>query len=376
MPDVLQFIEHGTLNLVAQAEQIGHMASTLSNSILDNYHHLGDAASITDGLHYDPSLKPYEVSADGKRSGTPDDMWAFTTRNPSLDFQAATMFAAASRALKGYNDDLAQRALTQSKRLMQEATELMNERRDQRDAQAEADANWLTGTDDNGSAPTTNRRRQSRARNSRGDLATNLQLYGATREKQYLDHFMEQIWESLDRNVAGTMQTALDAVPYMDEAYKKKLRPYVERYAEYIKGFDKQNPYGVPIGLGNWAGVNAVLNFGITVNYAHIYFPDIIAKSEVYRTANWLYGCHPYHNYSFVAVVGATRPKQVFYGNNRADFSFIPGNVAPGLLFRKPDHFENYDDWPFLWGQNEGTIAGNTQYIIFGSALKNIVSEK
>ena len=137
-----------------------------------------------------------------------------------------------------------------------------------------------------------------------------------------------------------------------------------------------QGGAGVPIGLGNWAGVNAVLNFGVTVNYAHIYFPDIISKDEVYRVANWLYGCHPYHNYSFVAVVGATRPKQVFYGNNRADFSAIPGNVAPGLLFRKPDHFENYDDWPFLWGQNEGTIAGNTQYIIFGSALKNIVGTK
>ena len=32
-----------------------------------------------------------------------------------------------------------------------------------------------------------------------------------------------------------------------------------------------------------------------------------------------------------------------------------------------------YNDWPFLWGQNEGTIAGNTQYIIFGSSFKNIV---
>ena len=41
-----------------------------------------------------------------------------------------------------------------------------------------------------------------------------------------------------------------------------------------------------------------------------------------------------------------------------------------------PDHFENFDDWPFLWGQNEGTIAGNTQYIIFGSALKDIVNGK
>jgi hypothetical protein len=324
------------------------MASTLSNSILDNYHHLGDAASITDGLHYDPSLKPYEVSADGKRSGTPDDMWAFTTRNPSLDFQAATMFAAASRALTGYNDALAARALTQSKRLMEEATELMS-RRNQ----------------------TANQRN-----NQANNMATNLQLYGATRERQYLDNFQKQIWTALDRNVSNNMQTALDAIPYMDEAYKKRLRPYMEKYEDYIRNFDTQNPYGVPIGLGNWAGGNAVLSFGTTVCFAHLYFPDIVPKDEVYRVANWLYGCHPYHNYSFVAVVGAARPKQVFYGNNRADFSFIPGNVAPGLLFRKPDHFENYDDWPFLWGQNEGTIAGNTQYIIFGSALKDIIYKK
>ena len=329
VPDILQFIEHGTLNLVAQAEQSGHMASTLSNSILDNYHHLGDAASITDGLHYDPSLKPYEVSADGKRSGTPDDMWAFTTRNPSLDLQAAGVFTSAARVLRGYNDELADRAQKQAERLSQEAKQLQTRRRGRRDAQAEADFNWLTGTG----------------------------------EGNY-------------RNIARNLQTMLDSIPMKDEAYKQKLRPAVEQYAEYIKSFDKQNPYGVPIGLGNWAGVNAVLNFGITVNYAHIYFPDIVSKDEVYRVANWLYGCHPYHNYSFVAVVGATRPKQVFYGNNRADFSAIPGNVAPGLLFRQPDHFENFDDWPFLWGQNEGTIAGNTQYIIFGSALKDIVNSK
>lgn len=328
-PDILQFIEHGVLNLVAQAEQIGHMASTLSNSILDNYHHLGDAASITDGLHYDPSLKPYEVSADGKRSGTPDDMWAFTTRNPRLDLQAAGVFTSAARVLRGYNDELADRAQKQADRLRKDADELIAKNPRRRDRQAEADNNWLTG-----------------------------------------------IGEGNYRDVVRNLQTMLDSIPMKDDAYKQKLRPMVERYAEYIHSFDKQNPYGVPIGLGNWAGVNAVLNFGITINYAHLYYPDIVSKDEVYRVANWLYGCHPYHNYSFVAVVGATRPKQVFYGNNRADFSFIPGNVAPGLLFRKPDHFENYDDWPFLWGQNEGTIAGNTQYIIFGSSLKDIVTGK
>ena len=350
-PDILQYIQHGVLNLVAQAEQIGHMASTLSNSVLDNYHHLGDAASITDGLHYDPSLKPYEVSADGKSSGTPDDMWAFTTRNPWLDMRAATMFAAAANALKGYNDSLAARALTQSKRLMAEAEELQRQ-------QAAKE-----------SGP--------RARRRMGGVAsTNLQLYIATQEQDYLKVFKKEIWEDLNRNVASNLQTALDAVPYMDEAYKKKLRPYVEKYDEYIKDFDKDNPYGVPIGTGNWAGIGPLLNFGITVCFAHIYYPDIVEKAEVYRVANWLFGCHPYHNYSLVAAVGAARPKRVFYGNNRADFSFIPGNVAPGLLFRKPDHFENYDDWPFLWGQNEGTIAGNTQYIIFSTALRDIVGEQ
>jgi len=323
VPDILQFIEHGILNLVAQAEQIGHMASTLSNSVLDNYHHLGDAASITDGLHYDPSLKPYEVSADGKRSGTPDDMWAFTTRNPRLDLQAAGVFTSAARVLKGYNDDLAKRAQIQADRLRKEATELLAKRNVRRNAQAETDDAWLYG----------------------------------------------------DANLVRNVQTALDSVPMKDKSYLKRIRPLIVKFAEYVKSFDAQNPYGVPIGLGNWAGVNMVLNFGIAVNYAHIYFPDIVSKDEIYRVSNWLYGCHPYHNYSFVAVVGAARPKQVFYGNNRADFSFIPGNVAPGLLFRQPDHFENYDDWPFLWGQNEGTIAGNTQYVIFGSSFKNIVTK-
>ena len=377
-PDILQFIEHGTLNLVAQAEQIGHMASTLSNSVLDNYHHLGDAASITDGLHYDPSLKPYEVSADGKCSGTPDDMWAFTTRSPQLDLRAATMFAAASHALKGYNDELAARALTQSKRLMKEATELIAQHK------TEENFDWIDGFDWSNRAQQQkpDKKRQKlieRTRKNRellGDMATNLMLYSATQESQYLSNFEQQIWDALELRLEANMQTALDALPYMDEAYKQKLRPYVEKYNAYIKGFDQNNPYGVPIGLGNWAGVNMVLNYGITVNYAHIYYPDIVKKDEIYRVANWLFGCHPYHNYSFVAAVGAARPKQVFYGNNRADFSFIPGNVAPGLLFRKPDHFENFDDWPFLWGQNEGTIAGNTQYIIFGSSFKDIVNKE
>ncbi|GHA81208.1 hypothetical protein GCM10007389_39600 [Pontibacter akesuensis] len=343
-PDMLQFIEHGTLNLVAQAEIIGHMTQTLSNAVLDNYHHLGDAASSTDGLPYNPNLGPYEVAPDGQSSGVKDDLWAFTSRNPSLDLRAATMLAAASRALKGYNDDLSARALEQSKRLLKEATELLAN-------QPEDTSRW------------------SRAAN----VGTNLQLYIATGEQEYKDKFQELLWPALDRGVTFQLLTALNAIPHMDASYKEKLRPYVVKYNDYIKGLEKDNPYGVPIDLGNWAGSGAVTNFGTTVCFANKYFPDVISASHAFKATNYLFGAHPYHNYSLVATVGATRPKAVFYGNNRADFSFIPGNVAPGVLFRKPDHFENYDDWPFLWGQNEGTIAGNTSYLIFGSAFKNLV---
>ena len=343
VPDVLQYIEHGVLNLVAQAEQIGHMSQTLSNSVLDNYHHLGDAAGITDGLHYDPRLKPYQKSADGRSSGTPDDMWAFTSRNPGLDLQAATMFAAASRVLAGFDPDLAKRALKQSIRLQEEGTELM-------------------------AADTTSSNRRWNQGNS---FSTALQLYVSTKEPKYLEQFTAGVWPALERMPMMAIGAALDAVPYLDETYKERLRPYVEQYRDYILQLEEQNPYGVPIGLGNWAGGGQVTGFGTTVCNAYRHYPDIIGKEHIYKAPAWLFGCHPYHNYSWVAAVGAARPKQVFYGNNRADFSFIPGNMAPGLLFRQPDHFENYDDWPFLWGQNEGTIAGNTGYLIWGETFRN-----
>ncbi len=346
-PDVLQFIEHGTMQLVAQAEIIGHMAQTLSNSVLDNYHHLGDAASITDGLPYNQNLGPYEIAKDGLSSGVKDDMWAFTSRNPSLDLRAAAMFASASRALKGYNDDLSNRALQQSRRLLKESKELLAKETE------EDRIGWR----------------------SLGDLSTNLQLFISTGEQQYADKYLELLWPALERNVNFVILTSLHAIPHMDSSYKEKLRPYVIKYNDYITELEKDNPYGVPIGLGNWAGSGTIVSFGTTICFANKHFPEIIDARHAFKATNWLFGCHPYHNYSLVATLGAVRPKEVFYGNNRADFSFIPGNVAPGILFRKPDHFENYDDWPFLWGQNEGTIGGNTNYLIFGSAFKDLINE-
>ena len=79
----------------------------------------------------------------------------------------------------------------------------------------------------------------------------------------------------------------------MDAAFKTKLRPYVIKYQEYIEKLEKDNPYGVPIGLGNWAGSGNIVRFGTTICFANQHFPEIIDASHAFKTTNWLFGCHP-----------------------------------------------------------------------------------
>ena len=117
-PDILQQIEHGALNLVAQVENIGHPVRGIIVPNLHQYHHLGDAITETDNLPYNPALKPYET--DGKSSGTPDDRWVFTNRSAFLDYSTAGSLAAASRALKGFNNALSDRCLAAAIKLWDE----------------------------------------------------------------------------------------------------------------------------------------------------------------------------------------------------------------------------------------------------------------
>ena len=67
----------------------------------------------------------------------------------------------------------------------------------------------------------------------------------------------------------------------------------------------------------------------------------------MYRSLSYILGTHPDSNYSFVSGVGAQSQTKA-YGNNRADFSFIPGGVVPGVLVLAPDYPENKSDWPFF----------------------------
>jgi endoglucanase len=170
------------------------------------------------------------------------------------------------------------------------------------------------------------------------------------------------------------LPSALKALPYMDDAYKSKLRDYVVKYKESLTEIDKQNPYGVPISLGTWGGSGTVVSWAITNYYAYKAFPDIMSKEDVLRGLNYIFGCHPYSNISFVEAVG-TRSKKVAYGNNRADFTTIAGGIVPGLILLKPDFLENKDDWPFLWGENEVTISGSADYIFLSNAARDLAGK-
>ena len=110
-----------------------------------------------------------------------------------------------------------------------------------------------------------------------------------------------------------------------------------------------------------------------TTNYfLHKAYPDVFDAELVFRGLHFLFGVHPASNTSLVATVG-TRSKTLAYGTNRADFTFIPGVIVPGVMILKPDYPENMDDWPFLWGENEGTIGGASQYIFLANAAQELL---
>ena len=118
VPDVIQQIEHGVLALLAQYRMIGHAIPGIVEPTLEEYTHLGDAASKTDGRIYSPRLSPLEVNGD--YSGVPDDRWAFTTHTTPLNYAAISSLAAASRVLRGFDDKMATDCLQTAARVWNE----------------------------------------------------------------------------------------------------------------------------------------------------------------------------------------------------------------------------------------------------------------
>ena len=378
LPDMIQQVEHGALNLCAQIENIGFIAGGIVQGNMHQYHHLGDAVNITDGYVYDPSLKPYEVR--GNRSGTLDDRFAFTNNagNPMGNVSVCAALAHAARVLAPYIPETAERCRKNAMKLWKEMDE------------------YQSRMNARGQATTVNPNMQAWGGgrgygNDRSSAA--IQLWLLTGDDKYKDIFMPVVLRQIEaaktapstpennRSFGGSamraprvnLTTALSLLPYLDDDFKAKVKEVVPVFVEEARKTAESTPYGVPVSAGTWGGSEWVVSWAQNNYMVWKYFPDMIDPEMVLAGLNYIYGCHPYSNVSFVTAVGVNT-KKVAYGNNRADYTFIPGGIAPGIVLLQPDLLEHKDDYPFLWGENECCTRTVPSYVTLSIGAEEIAA--
>ena len=375
LPDMIQQVEHGALNLCAQIENIGFIAGGIVQGNMHQYHHLGDAVTITDGYIYDPSLKPYEVR--GNRSGTLDDRFAFTNNagNPMSNVNVCAALAHAARVLAPYIPETAERC-------KKNALKLWKEMDDYQARMANRPQQQQQGNGQRGN------------RGFGGDRSSAaIQLWLLTGDQKYKDMFLPGVMRQIeaarnapqgaeDNRTGGgsamraprvNITTALSLLPYMDDDFKAQLREVIPVFVEDAKRTAESTPYGVPVAGGSWGGSERVISWAQNNYMVWRYYPDLIDPELVLSGLNFIYGNHPYSNVSFVTAVGVNT-KKVAYGNNRADYTFIPGGIAPGLVLLQPDLLEHKDDYPFLWGENECCTRTVPSYVTLSIGAEEIAA--
>jgi len=342
-PDILQQIEHGILQLVAQHHACGHAIPGIVESHISQYTHLGDGVTKTDNLIYNSKMG--ELETNGFESGVFDDRWAFTSRSTALNYGSAAGMAAASRVLRGYNDALANECLKL-------AIGVWNEE------QAKEPDLFRMGNTTGGNL-------------KQEELKAAVELLITTKEPRFAQ-LVSKLFDEPNERFLFFVDLFIKAMPYMDENFKTNLHGKVAEQIKINKNPFLDNPFEVPITRGGWAGNGSVMNYAITNYHINKTFPDLASKDATFKGLNYILGCHPGSNISFVSGIG-TVSKKVAYGNNRADYSFIAGGVVPGVIIFPPDFPENKENWPFLWGENEYVIPMSATYIYLVHAVNELL---
>ena len=361
VPDAVEQVKHGALGVLAQIKAVGHPFPEIMEPTLREYTHLGDAASKTDGRIYDPSLGPLEVKGD--YSGVSDDRWAFTTKEARLQWGAASALAAASQALKGWDDGLAKECLDNAVKLWHDEHA--------HPTVTEYPSNW--------GFPTMWRGEVVHEEEWKATVELLIATNGGEDYKKHLvEMFPEMQQKSIGRD--GQMQTrfgfngwmAVLALPYMDAEFKQQVEAAVRTYKTDVDNELASTPFGVPPSLRTWGGSQQVIDFGVRMYFLHKAFPEIVGPDYTLRTANYILGTHPVSSTSYVSSVG-TVSKLKAYGNNRSDNTFIPGGVIPGYIIIKPNFPECIDDFGFLWFEDEYVIDVASRWVLEANAANALV---
>ncbi len=345
IPDVVQQVEHGVLQQLAQVRAVGHPFIGIQSAWLSEYTFVGDASSQTDNRLYDPKLSPDEMKGDS--SGKPDDRWAWTNYSTFNQYGAAASLAAASRVIKGWNDELAKECLDTAIKL------------------------W----NDEKTHPAPNPFRGGFARFGPPDWSAALELMIATDGAQPYKQRVEELFPTVIEHMSFQGWTAVRALPYLDASHKATFKAALEAWLPQLNRELDATPFGVPPTRRDWGGAEQVADFGAEMYFLHEAFPDIVGPEYTLRAANYLLGTHPVSSESYIAAIG-TASKLHTYSNNRGDDSYIPGSMIPGYVVIKPDFPECITDYGMLWFEDETTVSAASSWVLEANAAAAIVKEE
>ena len=335
-PDVLQQLEHGVLSVVGGYESMGRLYRGIIEPTLRQYVFLGDGAGITDNVVFDPKKTPEASAPAVGLPGSPDDRWVFTEENPRRELLTAAALAAASRALRGYNDDLAARSLKAAIALYDNAKP-----QDELARVGAAAELFIATRDAQVPQAVAGPARRDRAEHRSGRLA----------------------WWAARCRWCATRRTA--------RPFATRSRPIASK----VDALAKETPYGVPYKPDIWGAGWLIQRFGWDQWMLHLSFPDLFPRTYALQALSFVLGVHPGSNTaSFVSGVGANSLTTA-YGFNRADWSYIPGGSASGTALIRPD-FPELKTWPFFWQQTEYVLGhGTTDYLLLVLAADHVLNQ-
>jgi hypothetical protein len=357
-PDILQQVEHAVEWLTANYAAAGHMLAGVIERTRQGYGHLGDMSSVTDN----------RVNSPGSAI---DDRWVFTNRNTGLQYLTAETLAIASRVLKECNPALAARALEVAGKLWE--FEQSHPPVYARNAYVPRDSGY-----------------------SREEIGATAELFLTTGDARFRSHLLSFVpaiarlsGEQFGGGPGWTLVRTLDAVK--DPAFEKAVRESAARWKTLAENRAKASPYGVlymdevlnpGYKLEARSGIHSGFVWGHGWNlqsdamrqyYLHKRLPEMFSAEPIFNTVNFVLGCHPATNESFVSGVGA-HSTLAAYGYNRADWSNVPGGVISGTSLIKPDVME-LKTFPFLWYQTEYVIHGGATYIFDVLAAQHLLKK-
>ena len=330
-PDILQQIEHGVLSIASSYESMGRLYRGIQEVSLQQYVHLGDVSTVTDNLIYKENEKDPILGQPLPK----DDRLVFTEKNPRRELYVAQVLAAASRVLRTYNPELANKCLKISEELYKSNSS--SKPMDKINAAAEL---FLT----------TSKEEYKTILLSNEDVVSN-----------NIEHFSE---------VVGRVTAKLH-----DQKFTEIIELGVKKTFEKISEVQKENPYGVPYKPYIWGAGWGIQSFGVKQLFLHLGFPKIFTSEYMFNAMNFILGCHPGENTSSFASGVGVKSLTVAYGVNRDDWSYIPGGVGSGTALIRPD-FPELKVWPYFWQQTEYVMGGGaTDFMLLTMAADYLLNK-